>query len=133
MVRHLELGRSGEEIAACILQNHGYRILARNWRFKKLELDIICERQRQIVFVEVKTRRSDICGGGAGAITIAKKSRLIRAAQAWLSKHGQWGKSCRFDVVCLTGDSENFRMEHYRNAFEFSEALGCGNANWQPW
>lgn len=130
---HIRLGRSGEELAAAILARGGYRVLARNWRFGKLELDLICENGRQIVFVEVKTRSSDICGGGLGAITKAKKRRLALAAEAWLGRNGMWGRPCRFDVVCLTGAAGNFRMEHYRNAFEFTEAMDCGGAHWQPW
>ncbi len=130
---HLRFGAHGEKTAAAILQNSGYSILARNWRFGKLELDIICEFQGEIVFVEVKTRHSGICGGGAGAITRAKKRSLMLAAEAWLSRHGMWGKPCRFDVVCLTGEEGNFRMEHYRNAIEFTEALDRRHANWQPW
>lgn len=131
---HLRLGQAGEDLAASILRNRGYAILARNWRYRRLELDLICERRGTIVFVEVKTRSAAICGGGAGAITNAKKARLIKAAQAWLSINDMWSRPCRFDVVCLTaGDSETYRMEHYRNAFEFSAPLGSGNANWQPW
>lgn len=129
----MQLGAAGEETACGILRRHGYNILARNWRCGRLELDIICEHDAQIVFVEVKTRRKNARGGGAFAVNESKKRRLLRAAAAWLSISGLWGRPCRFDVICLTGTAENFRMEHYRNAFELSEAMGCGNPYWQPW
>lgn len=130
---HLRLGRNGEDLAAAILQKEGCRILARNWRFGKLELDIICERAGRIVFVEVKTRKSDVCGGAAGAITRAKQRKVALAAEAWLTRNNRWGQPCQFDVICLTEADGNFRMEHYRNAFDFTEALDSGYANWQPW
>lgn len=130
---HLQLGRRGEELAAAILEGEGCRILARNWRFGKLELDIVCEWAGRIVFVEVKTRKSDVCGGGAGAITGAKRRKVALAAEAWLMRNGRWGQPCQFDVICLTEAAGNFRMEHYRNAFDFTEALGSGRAHWQPW
>lgn len=127
---HLRFGAAGEDFAAAFLHEHGYNIVERNWRFGHLELDIVCEHKGWIVFVEVKTRRSSVCGGGAGAITTAKKSKLLKAAQAWISAHKLWNKPCRFDVLCLTGSLDCFAVEHYRNAFELGEALDYCHSHW---
>lgn len=126
-----KLGREGEKTAAAILQRAGYRILARNWRFGHLEIDIVCELGELIVFVEVKTRRSSGRGGPAGAISENKKRYLALAARAWLYANGAWFRPCRFDVVCLVGNGREFRMEHYPNAFEPGEAVDSCHAYWQ--
>lgn len=127
---HLRLGAQGEQFAAVFLHRHGYNIVDRNWRFGHLELDLVCEHNGWIVFVEVKTRSSAICGGGAGAVNGAKRRNLVKAAQAWLSAHNLWEKPCRFDVLCLTGSAEHYNVEHYRNAFDYSETLGNSNSHW---
>lgn len=131
MANHIALGALGEARAASYLQSLGYEILERNWRYGHLEIDLICRQGEYIIFVEIKTRRSGKFGGAAEAVTLQKQKKLIRAASAWLSLTAHWHLSCRFDVVCLTGRPDNFRMEHYANAFDYSEALDCGDAHWQ--
>lgn len=130
---HIALGKNGENLAAAILLRHNYKILARNWHYGHLELDLVCEKNGAIIFVEVKTRRTDLRGGAAGAVTETKKARLVQAAQAWLMQNEMWGRQCRFDVICLTGAAGNFRMEHYPNAIETSETVDCGHTHWQCW
>lgn len=128
---HLNLGQTGESIAANFFLAHGYAILARNWRHGHLEIDIICERDSQIVFVEVKTRRNSLCGGPAGALTQAKRQKLCKAAQFWLFEYKRWEAQCRFDVICLTAKGPDFIMEHYPDAFPATCPLDCGDAAWQ--
>ncbi|MBO4313808.1 MAG: YraN family protein [Desulfovibrio sp.] len=131
---HISLGRAGEDRAARHLNGLGYAILARNWRHRRLELDIVCRDGDVIVFVEVKTRSTGRWGGPAPAVTPAKQRHILRAAQAWLKEHDLWQAPCRCDVLCLVGDDENtFSVEHFRNAFDFSAALDSRNAPWQPW
>lgn len=133
MSHHISLGQGGETAAANYLRNMGYQILDRNWRAGKLELDIICAQNGYIVFVEVKTRSSNSRGGGAAAITPPKIRRLCKAAQIWLELKNCWDKPCRFDVICLTGAGDTFKVEHYPNAFEAIQALDCGYAHRQSW
>lgn len=130
---HLALGRRGEEAAAGLLRRAGLRILDRNWRAGRLELDIVCQDGATVVFVEVKTRSSAKRGGPEGALTPAKQRSLSRAAQAWLAAHDAWGAPCRFDVVCLVAGDGTFSAEHYRHAFDFAPSLDRGHAAWQPW
>lgn len=122
-------GRRGEDAAAGIYQSAGYAILARNWRFGHLELDLICEREGEIVFVEVKTRAGRGFGGASGAVTPEKRKKLIAAAKGWLLRNGRWSSPCRFDIVCLYGSGENFALEHIPDAF--SATLDSGNTHWQ--
>lgn len=130
---HLVLGRQGEEAAAGVLRRAGLRILDRNWRQGRLELDLVCRDGGTVVFVEVKTRTSRERGGPEGAITPAKQRSLCRAAQAWLAAHDAWDAPCRFDVVCLIACDGTFSAEHYRHAFDFTPSLDRRHAAWQPW
>jgi putative endonuclease len=94
-------GASGENLASIWLQEHGYRVLARNWRCPLGELDIVCELGDDIVFVEVKSRRGTLLGAPEEAVTPAKQRRLIRAAQYYLVQRSQEQRSYRIDVVAV--------------------------------
>ena len=75
---HIRLGQAGEEAAVMLLTRAGFTLLDRNWRQGRLELDMVCRDGREVVFVEVKTRRSDGYGGPAAAVTPAKQRALAR-------------------------------------------------------
>lgn len=128
---HLAQGASGEETAAAVLAGQGYNVLARNWRAGRYEIDLICEKDGEIIFIEVKTRRSHAKGGGPGAITAKKRHNLVIAAKRWLCRHDSWLRPCRFDVVCLYGTGAAFSLEHYKNAF--IPTLDSRDAHWQSW
>ncbi len=128
---HLRLGEEGEDAAARYLAQNGYHILARNWHYGKLELDLVCHKDACIVFVEVKTRHRSDFGGPLAGITPKKKWNLLRAAQAWLTINNRWDLPSRFDIICLTGARGGFSMEHYRNAFECDQFMDCGYSNRQ--
>jgi ribonuclease HII len=81
-------GEQGENAAARYLQDKGYRIIARNWRNKIAEIDIVAERSERLYFVEVKYRKSEKQGGGLAAITPQKLHHMRRAARAWLQRYG---------------------------------------------
>ena len=78
------LGEEGERAAARFLEARGYRILERNYRTRRGEIDLIAEDGRILVFVEVKVRLDDRFGGPAAAITRAKQARIARLAQQYL-------------------------------------------------
>lgn len=143
------LGNTGEALAAYFLQQRGFRVLARNWRYKQLELDIIAMHGDTLVFVEVKTRTSGGMSAPVEAITPRKKASCIRAGRAYLAAHNLWQSPCRFDIVCVellpppstpahgahvcTWDGATFSVEHYSHAFELPSTLDSGNTAWQPW
>jgi len=95
------LGAAGEARAAAWYQSHGYLVLARNWRCKEGELDLVVARGRQVVFVEVKTRSSDRFGVPAEAITVVKQRRLRVLASRYLAASDTRAGELRFDVVSI--------------------------------
>lgn len=98
-----EIGALGEQVAVDYLHAMGMRTLARNWRCRYGELDIIAadDNAGAVVFVEVKTRTGDRFGGVAEAVTPAKVRRLRRLAGLWLAQQtGQWA-AVRIDVVTV--------------------------------
>ena len=94
----LALGAAGEDLAAAWYVARGYRVVCRNWRCRDGELDLVVRKGRQLVFVEVKTRRTDRFGIPAEAVTRAKQVRIRRLAGLYLDASGERG-SLRFDVV----------------------------------
>ena len=77
MAEHNELGKKGEALAVTFLNKNGYKILAKNYRFKKLELDIIAEYKNELIIVEVKTRASRYLAGPEVTVT-KNKQKLIK-------------------------------------------------------
>jgi putative endonuclease len=113
-----EVGAHGEELAAKHLAASGYRLLDRNWRWRQGEIDLVVEKGGEIVFVEVKTRRSHAFGTPEEAVTRAKQRKLIRAAQAYLASRGRSDIRWRIDVIALdlSAQGEVIRLEHFENA-----------------
>lgn len=146
---HLATGAAGEDAALRHLAARGFRLISRNWRPRngtgKLELDLVGERDSELVFVEVKTRTGrgnatpDELDGPDGPkafrnFTPAKRGNMIRAATAYLAEHGLWAKPCRFDLVCVTFfPGKPPQVDHYRDVIELGHSLDRGNASWQPW
>lgn len=108
-------GQAAEELAARYLQRQGLRILARNYRCRGGEIDLVCEERGCTVFVEVRLRRDGRFGGAAASITAAKRRKLILAAGHYLA--GRPERPCRFDAVLLDGLGEE-RIKWIRHAFE---------------
>ncbi len=112
------LGARGEELAARHLKGLGYRILARNYRVKGGEADILAADGGRIVVVEVKTRRSTAFGTPAEAVTPRKTRRVLLAGQVYCRRHGFSLSHLRGDVVAVTydGTSPLPRIRHYEGA-----------------
>ncbi len=130
---HLDLGRRGEDEAAKLLVSKGYRILERNVRLGRGEIDLVCKRRGVYVFVEVKTRGPGSLASPHDGLSRTKCRTLAQAAGQWLSEHDQWRESCRFDFVSVLFDGESYTLEHVENAFDLSSVMGGGDASWQPW
>ncbi len=116
--RRLLLGRWGEELAAAHLESAGYRILARNWRTRRGEVDIIAEDGEVIAFVEVKTRKGRAYGLPEEALTRRKADRLQNLAQQYMMEHELHDHDWRIDLVAVELDSQGMllRCEHVPNA-----------------
>ena len=102
--RKLDLGARGEELTVAWYTSQGYTVLARNWRCREGELDLVVSRERCVVFCEVKTRTGDVFGGPAEAVTGEKQRRLRRLATRWLGEQRPSAgfAEVRFDVACVT-------------------------------
>lgn len=113
------LGRVGEWAALVLLLVKGYRLRHRNWRASSGELDIVVEKAGEIVFIEVKTRSSELYGGAIGAFGASKRAAVTRTAQAYLGRFGLWHRPCRFDFISVErrGGPPWWRIRHIRHAF----------------
>ena len=102
--RKLDLGARGEELAVAWYTSRGYAVLARNWRCREGELDLVASRGGCVVFCEVKTRTGTGFGLPAEAVTGEKQRRLRRLATRWLGEQRPSGgfSDLRFDVACVT-------------------------------
>ena len=98
------LGVRGEELACDELERRGYAVMARRYRTRAGELDIVARQAGYTVFVEVKARRGSEFGDGAAAVTAAKQRRLVAMAEDYLVRHGLSDAPCRFDVVAVAID-----------------------------
>jgi putative endonuclease len=96
-----ELGKIGEDIATVYLQDMGYEILVRNWRFERVELDIVARKNSTLVFCEVKTRRSVSHGIPSDAITPIKLQHIKTAALHWLANNQSRHNGIRFDAISV--------------------------------
>jgi putative endonuclease len=114
-----KLGTTGESIAASHLVRQGYTILERNYRFRRYEIDIVARKGGTIVFVEVKTRSSQLFGHPVLSVTPLKSKRIMQAARGYIEKAGFSRLQVRFDVITLlfSGNSAP-RVEHIENAFQ---------------
>jgi putative endonuclease len=113
------LGLAGEQLAVEHLARAGYRIVARNVRADGVELDVVAERGRLVVFVEVKTRRGRGFGAPEEAVDPAKCARLVRGAYAWLRTHRPASARARFDVIAVEPDADGrLRVRHLPGAFD---------------
>ena len=113
-------GNKGEDIAVQHLLKIDYKIIERNYRFEKGEIDIICEDSaaHNLVFVEVKARKNLNFGDPIYALTKKKMSQLRKIADAYIYEKGNRGLDCRFDVVTiLFRKKEKPEIKHYINAF----------------
>jgi putative endonuclease len=112
------LGQTGEDLACKELERRGYAILARRYRSRFGEIDIVARCGETIVFVEVKARAGDDFGGGAAAVTPWKQRRIAQMAVDYLSRHSLHDQPCRFDVVTVDMKEEAPEIVVYAHAFD---------------
>lgn len=97
-------GEDFEARSARLLEHYGYRILHRRYRSRGGEIDLIACNGQQLLFVEVRARRSDAFGGAAASVDARKQCKLRRCAAYFLKNHPQWRHlPCRFDVIAWQG------------------------------
>ena len=111
------LGIAGEDLACRELERRGYAIVARRYRTRLGEIDIVADDGATLVFVEVKARADDRCGSPAEAVTRRKQRRLARMAADYLARNGVVDRPCRFDVVGVRLDGARPTVTVFPNAF----------------
>jgi len=122
MAEHNDFGKIAEELAADFLEKKNYKILARNFRYQKAEVDIIAEFENKIIVVEVKARKTDAFLEPHEAVN-KKKIRLIVLASNFFIEENNIEKETRFDIISvLPNESGKLEITHLENAFEAIDA-----------
>lgn len=111
------IGKQGEQIAADFLENKGYNILERNYRFGKGEIDIIAEKDKLLIFVEVKTKKFGDFGDPINWVRRSKQLQIGRIAKGYLFEREITNRDCRFDVITLNWAEGAFNINHIENAY----------------
>ncbi|AKK72513.1 hypothetical protein OK18_07620 [Chryseobacterium gallinarum] len=122
MADHNDFGKIAEDLAADYLQKNGYRILLRNFRFQKAEIDIIAEKDGLLIIVEVKARSSDAFLLPQEAVTRTKIKSIVSAANHYLEELNS-DKEVRFDIISVLPDEQrNLTIDHIIDAFQAFDA-----------
>ena len=116
MARHNDLGKEGEDFAVDYLIKNGYKIVERNWHFKKAEIDIIAQKEEILAAVEVKTRSSDVFGDPQEFLKPKQKNLLINAMDQYVVSK-DLDVEVRFDVIGILKTKKGFKLEHLEDAF----------------
>lgn len=117
MAQHNELGKLGEEYAIDFLEKKGYHVLHQNWRVGHKEIDIVALHSGEVIFIEVKTRRTDVYGNPEDFVDDAKIRRLISAADAYM-RHHKFKARVRFDIIAVLIQTNKVDIRHIENAFD---------------
>jgi putative endonuclease len=118
-----ERGQFGEDLAADYCRHTlGYRIIARNWRYKRDELDIICWDSGVLVFVEVRARAADALVSGFHSVNARKKKVLLRGCKSYINQLQNPPKHFRFDIIDISiSEDGDGSVHHYGNVPLFSK------------
>lgn len=115
-----ELAHLGENVAASYLVTNGYRVNCRNFRVQQGEIDLIVEKDQQLIFVEVKTRSYHSMDSAIANVNHQKQIHISRVAQIYCKQNPQFDKhNTRFDVIVVFHDSrhDTFSVKHFSDAF----------------
>jgi len=122
MADHNDLGKKAEDLAAEFLIKNGYKILIRNFRFQKAEIDIIAEKDNLIIITEVKARSTDAFMLPQEAVNKRKISLIVSAANHYLEEFNK-NQEVRFDIISVLPDEKGkLVIEHIIDAFEAFDA-----------
>lgn len=122
MADHNDLGKLAEDLAVQFLQENGYKILVRNFRYQKAEIDIIAEKDHLIIITEVKARSTDFFILPQEAVTKSKIKLIVTAANHFMEEFNK-DQEVRFDIISVLPDEkEKLIIEHIEDAFEAFDA-----------
>ena len=122
MADHNDLGKKAEDLAAEYLIKNGYRILVRNYRYQKAEIDIISEKDNLIIIIEVKARSTDFFILPQEAVTKCKIKSIVTAANHFMEEFNK-NLEVRFDIISVLPDEKgNLIIEQIPDAFQSFDA-----------
>jgi putative endonuclease len=122
MADHNDFGKIAEDLAADYLLKNGYKILLRNFRYQKAEIDIIAEKDNYIIIAEVKARSTDFFMLPQEAVTKGKMKLLVMAANQFMQENNR-NQEVRFDIISVLKDQNGaLNIEHIADAFEAFDA-----------
>jgi len=116
MAQHNKLGKKGEQLAVDFLLENGYKIVERNYRFDKAEVDIIARKEDVLAIVEVKTRSTTDFGNPQDFVKPKQIQRLVKAVDEFINVK-QLDVEVRFDIIAIVKENNSFKIEHLENAF----------------
>lgn len=118
MSYHNELGKLGEHLAIAYLKKQGYTILKHNYYFQKAELDIVAQKKKTLVIVEVKTRNSSFFGDPQSFVSASKIKLMVKAAEHFLLEN-ELELEVRFDIIAIIKNKTQEELTHIPDAFYF--------------
>jgi putative endonuclease len=113
-------GKTGEDIAAAFLKKKRYKIIERNYKCVFGEVDIVARDMNDIVFIEVKSRKSKDFGEPEDAVTLNKQRKISKVALNYLKDRHLDDRDARFDVIAIKLSTEGSIVKHIKNAFELA-------------
>jgi len=116
MTDKIKRGFEGEDLAITFLEKKGYRLLERNYRYKRSEIDLIVEKDKWLVFVEVKTRSSTAFGFPEEFVDEKKAEKIIEGADYYMHKNN-WQGNVRYDIVSIILRKGEPEIAHFEDAF----------------
>jgi len=116
MARHNELGKKGEQLAVDYLLDKGYKIVERNYRFDKAEVDVIAQQKDTLAIVEVKTRSTNDFGNPQDFVKPKQIQRLVKAVDEYVTVN-KLDVEVRFDIIAIVKNGKTFDIEHLEDAF----------------
>ncbi|KAB7731832.1 YraN family protein [Rudanella paleaurantiibacter] len=116
MAAHNEFGKQGEEEAIRYLQAAGYQVLECNYRYQHAEIDLIAQKGKLLVFVEVKARSSTAYGNPEEFVSYTKVRLLKRVAEHYIFA-SNWHHDVRFDIVAIVRTGNEMKIKHIEDAF----------------
>lgn len=116
MAQHNDFGKEGEELALRYLHANGYQVLERNYRYQHAEIDLIAQKGKLIVFVEVKARSSTAFGNPEEFVSFTKVRLLKRVAEHYIFAR-DWQHDVRFDIIAIVRTGGEMKVKHIEDAF----------------
>lgn len=116
MTDKIKRGADGEKLAASMLEQKGFVVVERNYRYKRSEIDLIVRRGNWLIFVEVKTRTSDAYGYPEESVDYKKKKKIFEGADYYMHETN-WGGNVRFDIVAVNLVNGRPKIHHIEDAF----------------